>query len=336
MMTNQEIANYCLNLLEDNKEWVARFAGYVDKLNRVSSCYRQNRRKFRVKSPLSVYTSVSKATGGREYDLRYKGQSVGIIYVEGDKVLLTTNPKKMKKSGEYYFSWGKRAVKVDWHSAEATTFRKHFVDSLHGDEKTKSPEHNIESHMLQELSKTLRKQKKLLCHIQPVKLSGCFFQMPTPFSASKHQFAPEYTGSRGGGIDILARVRHSSSDVRLCVCELKDENKASESEKAVSQQAIAYATFIGKLLKTKEANNASWWKLFGFSRDIPDHMDIDVVTVMPPSNTCNKTERHEAVVALPGIDVSLHLHSIYFEADSTGEIQSISGSLKENIESSCK
>lgn len=335
-MTNQEIANYCLHLLEDNKEWIARFAGYADKLNRESSSYRQNRRKFHVKRPLSVYTNVSKATGGHEYDLRYKGQSVGTIYVDGNKVLLTTKPQRMRKSGEYYFSWEKEAVKVDWHSAEATTFRKHFVDLLRGDEKTKSPEHNIESHMLQELSKTLRKQKKLLCNIQPVKLSGCFFQMPTPFSASKHQFAPEYTGSRGGGIDILARVRHSSSDIRLCVCELKDENKASEPEKAASQQAIAYATFIGKLLKTKEANNASWWKLFGFSRDIPDHMDIDVVTVMPPSNTCNKTERHEAVVALLGIDVSLHLHSVYFEADSTGKIQSISGSLKENIESSCK
>lgn len=342
MKTNQEIADLCLNLLVNESEWIGRYAGYADALIKRRASYEQKRGMFRVRRPLTVYTSVSKAKTGYGYDLRYKGQSVGQIRVKNGEVLLTAKPQPKGESGKYYFDWDKELINVSWTSSEATEFRKHFY-SLSGAEKSKSSEHNIENHMLLELSKTLRLQKKLLCNIQPVKLLGCFFQMPTPFSASDHKNGPTYAFNKkgkptsGGGIDILARVKHPASGSRLCVCELKDENNPSEPEEDVIQQAITYATFIGKLLKTKEAKNSEWWDLFGFSGEIPKHIDIDVVTVMPPISTENNTARSEEVVTLQDIDVALHIHTIYFNADkNTGEIISISGTLKDIIDPICK
>ena len=68
---------------------------------------------------------------------------------------------------------------------------------------------------------------KILCNIQPVKLAGIArFQMPTPFRVSDINNV-KYTGSTGGGIDIIARIRKGST-TKLCIMELKDENKLKE------------------------------------------------------------------------------------------------------------
>ena len=54
--------------------------------------------------------------------------------------------------------------------------------------------------------------------------------MPTPLSASKKDI--KYVRI-GGGIDILARIKHKDNNVRLCVMELKDENITALREKGV-------------------------------------------------------------------------------------------------------
>lgn len=333
-MTNQEIIKHCLNLLNQNQEWINRYAGYALTLKDNEKRYLAGRRKFMVKKPLVCYTSVSKAKGGVQYDLRYKGQSVASLVVKGNDILLSAEPKIIKSSCQYYFQWDKALQGVDWHSSEATEFRRHF-HNLEDSERTKSREHCIESQMLLELNKKQRSQNKLMCNIQPVKLLGCFFQMPTPFHASNHNILPTYTVS-GGGIEILARVRHTGNETRLCVCELKDENKPTEPETQVIQQALAYATFIGKLLFTHEAESSLWWSLFGFDSKLPNNLDIDVVTMMPPPQDADKHRKTEDMINLHDYDetinVTLHLHSVYFNADTTGKILSISGSLKEIID----
>lgn len=328
---NEKTTKDCLRLLSSQTEWIERFAGYADSLVKNRSNYR--RRKFSVRKPLTIYTSVDKAQRSTVYDIRYKGQSVGTVKVwKNGNVTLSNSPKK-DKQGNFYFGWEKNLRDADWHGEDAAEFRRHFY-SLSGDEKTKSPEHRIENQMLIELSKPTS-QNKLFCNIQPVRLCGYFFQMPTPFRASDHK--PQYS-ERGGGIDILARVRHNASDVRLCVCELKDEYTSRESEADVIKQAIAYATFIGALLKqeTKDGNNetnaSKWWELFGFSRKIPEHLDIDVVTVMPADEKAKPIENER--IDLEGINVTLNLYSLYFNSDSTGKITHISGNFKEVIDPS--
>lgn len=318
---NEKTAKDCLELLSSQTEWIERFAGYADSL--VNNRGNYGRRRFRVRKPLTIYTSVDKAQRSPVYDIRYKGQSVGTVKVsKNGKVTLSSSPKK-DKHGNFYFGWNKQLNKSDWHGKDATEFRRHFY-SLAGDEKTKSPEHRIENQMLIELSKTTS-QNKLFCNIQPVRLCGYFFQMPTPLRASDHK--PQYS-ERGGGIDILARVGRGSN-VRLCVCELKDEYTSRESEAEVIKQAISYATFIGALLKQKnkegnnETNASKWWELFGFSRTIPEHLEIDVVTLMPADENAKPIENDR--IELEGLNVTLNLYSLYFNSDSTGKITHISG-----------
>jgi hypothetical protein len=331
---NKKTVNECLKQLSTQTDWIGRFARYADSLI-ISNSSNYRRRIFRVRKPLTIYTCVDKAQRSTAYDIRYKGQSVGTVKVgKNGKITLSCSPK-LDRQGNFYFGWEKNLSDADWHGEYGSKFRRHFY-SLSGDEKTKSPEHRIENQMLIELSKT-SSQDKLFRNIQPVRLCGCFFQMPTPFKASNHKSGPQYS-ERGGGIDILARVRHGASDVRLCVCELKDEYTASETEEEVIQQAITYATFIGVLLKSKTkdgknvTNASKWWELFGFSRPIPEHLNIDVVTVMPTDNNAKPLE--EESIDLDGLNVTLNLYSLYFKSNNNGEITHISGSFKNVIDPS--
>ena len=79
--------------------------------------------------------------------------------------------------------------------------------------------------------------------------------MPTPFKASDH--TPTYRGKNGGGIDILACVRHGNS-TRLGVIEIKDETKPNENIELVINQAVTYACFIRELLRSKSGDK---WQL---------------------------------------------------------------------------
>ena len=100
--------------------------------------------------------------------------------------------------------------------------------------KTKSPEHEVENALLEEFRKRIGAEK-ILHNIQPILLHGNFFQMPTPLKASTH--TPTYAQHSGGGIDMLARIKtKGTGHTRLCVIEIKDENKSSESQKAAMSQ----------------------------------------------------------------------------------------------------
>lgn len=198
---------------------------------------------------------------------------------------------------------------VDWDSAEATKFRA-FFKHLSLETKTKSPEHEVENALLQEFRKRIGAEK-VLHNIQPVLLHGNFFQMPTPLKASTH--IPSYAEHSGGGIDMLARIKSSEKGhTRLCIIEIKDKNKPTESQKVAMSQAITYATFVAELL----TRQPDWMEFFmGHKTKLNrnskclDTYDIEVVTIMPEGDTETFQDK---IIEILGTDFKLHCHSLYY------------------------
>lgn len=300
---NKEVIETTLHLLANSPEWEERYAGYIKYL------VKKQPKRFRAPMGLSVYSSVSRHKGGT-YDLRFDGQSVGII---------SSRPKKVKlypreKANETYFGFHLKETGFDWgNSDEAKKFRKFFRDKAKGssDIKLKSPEHRVENRLLKEFAKRTRVEDKALTGIQPIKLNGCFFQLPTPIKASDHN--PKYAKQSGGGIDILSRVKRKNGKSRLCVMEVKDENKPKESQSAAMEQALTYATFIAKLLRSEFGQK--WWD-FLMGRDttsspVPKALDIDVVTIMPSEP---KTEEFvNEIIPISEVNATFHCHSLYYD-----------------------
>lgn len=179
----------------------------------------------------------------------------------------------------------------------------------------KNQEHRVESEILTDMLKRSNAAGKILRDMQPALLCGERFQMPTPLSASGVKNGRlVYGGPQGGGIDILARAGHGVN-TSLCIIEVKDQNESKEPPQASMKQAIAYATFIWQLLRADATLGQKWWKMFGFSRDIPAQLTLFAVVAMPAK------DRDEKV---PGAEIQLNqndkivLHYIDID-DTTGK-----------------
>lgn len=308
-----------LNLLYENTEWEDRYAGYAAYIPLKLP------KAFKKPQGLSVYSSVSMFKKNT-YDLRFDGQSVGKIYNQENpqKVTLIINETANSKS------FGLRLTKkeIDWNTdPDAKAFRRFFRDKAkENDVKLKSPEHKVENRLLKEFAKRTRAENKALTNIQPIKLNGCFFQMPTPIKASTH--TPEYSKQYGGGIDIMARTRGT-----ICIMEVKDENKASESQSDAMEQALTYATFIARLLRSKSGRK--WWNFFmnrdSDVTDVDQYLNIDVVTIMPKGDT----EEFTGDISLPELSTDFHCHSLYYDkSDYDNEIFSFSGTYSQKKDKS--
>lgn len=312
-------------LLSVNTEWILRYANYTKKIATNLPAYVAGRKKFRINSPLYLYTSISNLLkiNVPTYDLRFLGQSVASVKIKNNGIIITTNKNK-DSSNIKFFGIDKPLKNENWDSFKATKFRSSFRKCTSS--RGHSYEHKIESGLLSEFHSD-SKSKKALYNIQPVLLANIFFQMATPLKASLSDIV--YSKSYGGGIDILARVKHKNNSVRLCVMELKDENRGSEPIEKVMNQAVAYATFIANLLRSDSGNE--WYKIFGFSGDVPKQLTIDVSTVMPyPSNNQLYDFNKSKFEVLE--DTHLELYSLYFKEKSKfvdGKYFEFEGSLKE-------
>lgn len=290
-----------LELLNNDLEWEERYAKYITYLEGKQS------KGFKKPEGLSVYSSISKYKGST-YDLRYDGQSVGLVVSRQDKISL--RPQKEANLKYFNDSFIKDKEEVDWHSKEATEFRRYFRDHAKNSSKfnLKSSEHRVENRLLREFAKKTRAENKSLTNIQPITLNGCFFQLPTPLKASNH--APSYAKQYGGGIDILSRIKINGKS-RICVMEVKDENKDSESQAQAMEQALTYATFIATLLKSKSGQE--WWDFFmgrgSKTRKMSTLLDIDVVTIMPKGNS---EEFADKQIRFPNL-ATFHCHSLYYD-----------------------
>ena len=293
--------------LKPNKaEWEKRYAGYV----KIIKAPKQGRQKFNTPKPFSLYGSISDAKK-KCFKLRFAGQDVATITCEKNKVLLTESSKNK--------CFGRTTILKDanWNSSEAKEFRRFFREEMCSD-KVKGKEHRIENCLLTEFSNRCSEDKSLL-YIQPIRLHNRYFQMPVPLRASDHSGI--YTdGSSTGHIDILARVgkgKHS----RLCVMELKDENKPTEPQRDVMKQALIYATFIAALIRSKTCGD-KWWDFFENHKKpnaakSKKHLDIDVLTVMPEwdKSQGSEPEVFSWDVELEELDCTFHCHTLYFDKD---------------------
>lgn len=299
-----KIIEKTLELLSNNNEWKERYAKYIKYIKG------KQRKGFNKPEGLSVYTSVSMFKKNL-YDLRFDGQSVGTLEIKSKEFLLPKNKANLRYFGAYGYRTTKDKMK--WISSEATEFRKFYKDLSKKRIliKLKSPEHRVENRLLMEFAKRTRAENKALTDIQPITLDGSFFQMPTPLKASSHE--PTYAKQNGGGIDILARIKLKGKS-RICVMEVKDENKDSESQALAMEQALSYATFIACLLKCKSGQD--WWDFFMGRRSrtetLPSNLDIDVVTIMPKGNTEEFSDKQIEVCGL----ATFHCHSLYYNDDA--------------------
>jgi hypothetical protein len=272
------------------------------------------------------------------FDLRFAGQSVGMLRVNKEnQVKLLVSDKQAQYAKDHFHFESSKELKgkgADWRTdKDANSFRLFYYDQKSTEQiAIKSEEHRIENFMLSEFSKQTRKQEKKLCNIQPIRLGGKFFQLTTPLAGSTHEPSfsiNEKNGATGGGIDILARVKHAPFKSRIAIIELKDENNPNEPQELVMQQALIYATFIAHLLRSKSGEK--WWRIFRENYNegiIPTHLNLDVVSLMPKGIS---SEGDLTTIELEELNTSLNLYTLYYTTDNEGNPKEFSGTLKEAL-----
>lgn len=354
-MTNEEVVKITSEKIVSHDEWRIAFKRYSDGINSNKNIYKEAASFLKKMLPsnmgtVRIYSSINVVQRPSvEYDLRIYGQSVGALVIKTkDKTrenksyeLFLKIKKKHEENNRKHLNLETKANPprrpYNWNSKEAQIIFSSLINYNGKDAVMHSEEHKLETLVLTDLAKKHKKSKKegdkILTCIRPVMLGDVgFFQMRTPFKASKHSDKdyPKYSMSikgaaSGGGIDILARVQHKNNKWRLAIIELKDENNKSESQPIVLQQALVYATFIAHLLRDKDCGDV-WWNLFrNQDKDVllDDQKDIaiDVVTMMPPI-PCDKNgnpiyeECAMAPISVPGIpNITLYPSTIYIETD---------------------
>ncbi len=355
-MTNIDIIKETSKVLLENKSWENIYDRYAKEIVRNKKKYGSNSRLFQVNSPLLAYSSIGKVISNANttaYDLRFAGQSVGLIEVNKEgEVRLTVSVGQAKYAKEKFgFSESKELKRVDWkYDKGAIAFRRFFLNNESTNRVAiKSPEHRIESELLKEFSKETRRQDKHLCNIQPVRLGGKFFQLTTPLKGSTHiptlSLTTNENGATGGGIDILARIKHSAFESRIAIFELKDENIDNEPQKVAMYQALIYTTFIAHLLRSRSGK--LWWYIFknypsdrdklkdvkNFSDfeknydlldDVPESLHLDVVTLMPEGSSGEGDLNN---MEIEDLNVTLHPYTLYYKTDEKGNPCEFVGSL---------
>jgi hypothetical protein len=318
------VINETRELLNANPEWRERYMSYAITISENTDFIRSARRKFALTSSLSAYINVSNAKNAKRmvnFELRHLGQSVADVIIRDDVINIDT--ARFETRNERDFGCGIALSNELWRSPEADKFRSFFHNRtpirLLGSLK-KNEEHRLENLLLAEFSKNT---SKALPNIQPVKIAGLRFPTPTPLSASNHSKV-DYANFHGGGIDILARTGKGKY-AKLCIIELKDENKKTEPVSDVLKQAIKYSVFVRELLRS-DAGEA-WWKLFGFNstgnNPIPENLILYTACAMP--------DMPEADISFANTEYNIEndvirLHYIYFNEDGN-EIKNIFTSL---------
>jgi len=302
------IRDYVQELLNKEDEWKKRFEVYADIINNNIDNIKNIKSKFNLRDQLFLYINITESKKNHpKFNLRYLGQNVANLSIESNDVIISTS--KYNKTNKDHFNCSIELSNTEWKSNKAKEFRKHYSNKRARNPKLpkKNNEHRIESLLLTEFSKNKRSEKNLI-NIQPVKLVGIArFQMPTPISASKKPF--KYSNHKGGGIDILARVG-TGPNTKLCIMEIKDENKHKDDPMKAIEQGLAYAVFIRELLRS--ASGETWWKLFGFKLSVPKKLKLSVACVMPLNeNKYNNDTSFKGKSITIGED-TINIHYLYF------------------------
>lgn len=309
-MNIEDIIKEAQELLLKKTEWKNRYKEYAELIN--VDFIKSNRNRFREFPPLYFYISTANAKKAKRrllLDVRYRGQSVAILKACQNDIVFSTKDKEI--NNQKHFGCNIELNDISWSDKKACEFRKFFKNkvSTRNNEVKSNDEHNIENLLLIEFSKRSRYNKQIT-GIQPVKMCGCKFGMPTPISASNHNLL-SYSGPSGGSIDIFARTG-GGRNTYLTVIEVKDENKPKETPKDALKQAIQYAVFIRELLRSESGLN--WYKTFGFKetlQKLPDILTIRVACAMPDDILDKSFARQTYSIENDKIEC----HYIYFKYD---------------------
>ena len=335
----EDTINTVKELLKNNQEWKSRYTGYIDTISSNSKIINA-RKKVNVPSQFTLHMSVSKATEVTKnvvkFDLRYHGHNIGCLKINKETVELTPVKNKdiisaINKAGIVYKD--ELNETINWN--KASVFRRIYADLENNNVKlTKNKEHELESKLLKNFSKK-SSDGKSICYIKPVTMlkESLFFQMPTPLKASDAKSGNiDYSAENGGGIDILARIGRGKN-THLAIIELKDKYEKNEPPEKAICQAIAYATFIRKLLRSKSGKK--WWRFFGFGGDIPKSLKLFAIIAMPNSKNANRdfvyTCNPNAINLSLGEDDKLELGYIYLKNEGLQQEISENLPLKSNI-----
>lgn len=281
-----EVIKKTRQLIDSDREWIARYRKYIQKINDNHEQLKEARHAFYVPKPFKLYMPISKAMNS-VFNLRFCGQDVADLKINTyNKVSIRFNKKarnifeSMSNEDKEYFDNLKEEF-YPWKGKEARRFRR-IVKEIPSEKVCGQPEHKLESELLDNFLQKSSQGKEIL-NIQPITMlkgSG-FFQMPTPLKASGAKNGINnitYANSYGGGIDILARVGRGIG-TQLAILELKDENISSEPPEEAIKQAIAYATFVRELLRSEVGK--TYWRFFGFTRKLPEKLALKAIIVMP-------------------------------------------------------
>ena len=361
-MTNENVVRITSDKLCLNDDWRNAYERYAKAITSKKILFDEAAKFLKKTFPyrklglLRIYFSIAQSQNPSiECDLRILGQSVGTLCVKKNKhgefkLSLKISSEKAKHNKEYLNIETKAnppRKPYAWDSEEARKIWNVFVNFKGENTKTHSDEHRLETLVLSDLAKGHISDGKVMTSIQPVMLGSIgFFQMRTPLSASNHKIAdyPKYSmredgAACGGGIDILARIVHKKEvGWRLVIIELKDQNKKSEPQPEVMQQALVYATFIAHLLRDKESGNL-WYNIFRDQKedkflDEKKELKIDVISMMPPIPYNKKgkplyEEGEMDPISVPNIpNVTLYPHTVYIDADlQKFKIKNVNGTL---------
>ena len=271
--------------LKENESWKKDYQDKITQLNSNRELYIEASKRFSTRYYLQKNLQVNSAIGSDPnkvmINLKYKGVVFGDVIVDKSKPLGEDVVLKRKRiintnqQGEYVEATKEQSKPIPWTSIEATKWRVPFKNNA---AISVRPEAQLENYLNKNLSRYGR--------IKEIKLFDRFvFQMPTVVGGSElHTLGETEKLSDSGHIDLLARTGEPGSS-KLTILELKDKYDKNEPPKLAIKQALAYATFIHTLLRSKDAGGEEWYHLFGFGngkrKGLPKQLKLKVYVIMP-------------------------------------------------------
>lgn len=258
-------------ILDENNEWKKRYAKYAQNLYNYNNFFvdllinKIRKLKKDVKHDLSLHSTITSVIKN-ELFLMYRGLKVLKIKTFKNNQIYVYPIDKIDCDGKIL--WDNRAndLVVDCVQKAIKIIIK----------ENKNIEFAVEASLKSKFKKGIRKISSF-SGFAPIavledrkKIDALYhFQMPIPISASqifKDIKYLKYSKNSRPGIDVLLRSNRFNNvgETTFCVIEVKDSYKERERPMKAIKQAIAYATFIGRLLRTnkEEANKSIWYSFF--------------------------------------------------------------------------
>lgn len=285
--------------LEADRSWLPYYKDYGRELANLANekKYKKAKRSIRKNNPFGLYVTMGsiKEKNTPIFHLRYLGQSIGEIKYKNDQMYLSVADKQ--DQNEKYFAYkGPAFSDESWTSPRAREFRSYFTNAkdFKGTKKgglPYSPEHMVENALFSELGKRSSTNKSIL-RIRPISYGGSLMHVRTAVKGSKAPYELAKDG-QGGEIDCLCRRTIGGGKSRLVVIEVKDQNEAKETFDIAIKQALAYAVFLRKLLRSEAGKD--WKKVLGMKNQYKSNIEIEAVAAMPAGEINPSFQGHRFV-----------------------------------------